>query len=151
MLTRALLSTNEATHRRLINYLKNTRNVLKLNVSRLTHLTGKANSLIKVEAILTDKRGVAVGSSFFSTECTHDDTSDTFETETCELQATVSPKSYKFLKLPVKRSAKDLRNYHLLFLVKIGETKDQHESRSTGRQSIFDLYREDRESYKFET
>ena len=60
----------------------------------------------------------------------------------------MKPKSYIFLKLPVKGSTKDLRTFHLLFLVKVADSLDQH---STGGQPVLDRYQEDREAYQFKT
>ena len=79
------MSKNEVTQRRLIDHLKMPHNVLKINIASITHLTGNKNSLVKVEVMLTDMRGMVVSDSFFATECTKNDKSSFFETESCEL------------------------------------------------------------------
>ena len=83
-----------------------------------------SNSLIKIEVVLMDNRCNLFETNFFSTECSRRSTIVSFESETKTLLNKTEFKEAKYMKLPVSDSMKSLKDFTMMFFVKIAQHQD---------------------------
>lgn len=108
--------------------LSSTMNMIQLTIGWIKIPNQPESGLIQVEVCLVNNMGTVIDESFLATRtCPDDQILTIFESETKEITGSRTEfRDTKFLKLPKVEKCSDYRQYSLIFIIKIGLSREQN-------------------------